>query len=323
MSKRSIGGHVKSIASVNSIAVRCDEFVEVNFFKLSSEPGCEFLKQFVIKDDDDNFHIDWSNIEANKALTCCILRHFFKIEYWEIPDGYLCPPVPQRVNYVHFIYKLIGQIEGPSVVGIDVGIGANAIYSLLAASIYDWKMIGLDVDKTAIKNCENLINKNELIERISVILNDSVETIFPKTLHEIDVETFAFCMCNPPFYDDLNELNVNPNKEFGGMPNELVFPGGELKFIEKIIRESVHENLKNRVIWFTSLVARKSSIKKIHQILHDYCDKHNVKLEGWREVELSQGKQARWVVAWSFVSELHRTIRLEVLGRKIEGFLKW
>lgn len=66
-----------------------------------------------------------------------------------IPDGQLCPTVPNRSNYVHWIADLLssdiipGKRRGESKIrGFDIGTGANCIYPLLGASLYGWSFVG-------------------------------------------------------------------------------------------------------------------------------------------------------------------------------------
>lgn len=54
-----------------------------------------------------------------------------------------------------------------------------------------------------------------------------------------DGESFEFCMCNPPFFENMDETRLNPKTSCGGTPEEMVFPGGEQAFITRIIEDSV------------------------------------------------------------------------------------
>jgi len=62
------------------------------------------------------------------------------------------------------------------------------------------------------------------------------------------------------FFDELDQKIDNPNRVCEATPNELVTEGGELKFIEKIIEDSLI--FKERIIWYTSLIGRKVTLKK-------------------------------------------------------------
>lgn len=53
-----------------------------------------------------------------------------------------------------------------------------------------------------------------------------------------DDEKFDFCMCNPPFFESLEESGLNPKTSCGGTSKEMVCPGGEKAFITRIIEDS-------------------------------------------------------------------------------------
>lgn len=66
-----------------------------------------------------------------------------------IPDGQLCPTVPNRSNYIHWIEDLLlsdiipkNTSNGDVVRGFDIGTGANCIYPLLGASLLGWSFVG-------------------------------------------------------------------------------------------------------------------------------------------------------------------------------------
>lgn len=53
-----------------------------------------------------------------------------------------------------------------------------------------------------------------------------------------DGEVFDFCMCNPPFFETMEEAGLNPKTSCGGTPEEMVCSGGEHAFIIRIIEDS-------------------------------------------------------------------------------------
>lgn len=66
-----------------------------------------------------------------------------------IPDGQLCPTVPNRSNYIHWIEDLLASDiivrnnnSKENVRGFDIGTGANCIYPLLGASLLGWSFVG-------------------------------------------------------------------------------------------------------------------------------------------------------------------------------------
>ena len=44
--------------------------------------------------------IDFSNDKAVLCLNKALLKHYYKIDNWQIPEGYLCPPIPGRADYI-------------------------------------------------------------------------------------------------------------------------------------------------------------------------------------------------------------------------------
>jgi len=52
-------------------------------------------------------------------------------------------------------------------------------------------------------------------------------------------EKYGFSMCNPPFFANINEARQNPHTVCMGTSNELVTPGGEVSFVERMIEESL------------------------------------------------------------------------------------
>ena len=81
-----------------------------------------------------NISIDFSNPLAVKTLNAALLNRHYNIADWDIPDGALCPPIPGRANYIHYIADLVGP-ENPDIRLLDIGTGANGIYPLLACRI--------------------------------------------------------------------------------------------------------------------------------------------------------------------------------------------
>jgi len=71
-------------------------------FKLLIESSPE-LAQFVKMNIYNDESIDFFNPDAVKALNKALLKYFYDIENWDIPEGYLCPPIPGRADYIHHI----------------------------------------------------------------------------------------------------------------------------------------------------------------------------------------------------------------------------
>ena len=79
---------------------------------------------------------------------------------------------------------------------------------------------------------------------------------------------------------------------FAGQANELWCEGGELAFIQRMIKESV--NVKDNVEWFTCLVSKSAHLKPLKTSINYY---------GAREcevIDMGQGSKVSRFIAWSF-----------------------
>src|ERR1035437_1265681 len=70
------------------------------------------LKRYVALNAYNDESIDFSNAEAVKALNKALLKHYYDISFWDIPAGYLCPPIPGRADYIHHIAELLATTNG-------------------------------------------------------------------------------------------------------------------------------------------------------------------------------------------------------------------
>lgn len=104
---------------------------------------------------------------------------------------------------------------------------------------------------------------------------------------------FAFCVCNPPFFESFAQASQNPATAVSGTPAEMACRGGEAAFVGKMIEESAAR--PGMCHWFTSMLGRKGSFKQLRQQLHSMPDVTAV-----RSTRLAQGRTHRWVLAWSF-----------------------
>ena len=273
------------------------------------------LKQFVFNNEHGSNTIDFANPEAVKALNKAILISDYDIEYWDIPKNYLCPPIPGRADYIHYLADLLANSnngiipEGENIVGLDVGIGANCIYSIIGNHEYRWSFVGTDIDENALQNCKKIIGNNpHLIEAISLQLQVEPRFIFKNII--LPEDKFAFTICNPPFHasqdeatkaalrkvNNLEDKKTNkPVLNFGGQNAELWCNGGEIGFITQMIYESVKYPLQ--VFWFTTLVSKKDNLRSIYKTLN------KVGAVEIKTIEMAQGQKTSRFVAWTFLSE--------------------
>ncbi len=269
------------------------------------------LESFVFTNEHNTETIDFSNSEAVKALNKAILLSDYGITSWDIPDNYLCPPIPGRADYLHYIADILAESNngiiptGENVVGLDIGIGANCIYPIIGNAVYDWSFVGTDIDEKAIQNCKKIIGENpKLIEAISLQLQTESRFIFKNII--LPEDKFAFTICNPPFH--ASQLDANKASErkttnlenqsglnFGGQNTELWCNGGEIGFITQMMYESVKYPLN--CFWFTTLVSKKDNLRTIYRTLN------KIGAIEIKTIEMNQGQKISRLVAWTFLSE--------------------
>ena len=259
--------------------------------------------------------IDFSDPAAVRELNRALLAADYGIQRWDIPDGYLCPPVPGRVDYLHGLADLLaadnaGVIpRGAGVRLLDVGVGANCIYPLLGQAEYGWRFVGSDIDPGALQSAAANVQANDLGSLIELRQQHARGSLFTGLLQP--EERFELTMCNPPFHASAKEAaqgsqrklrnlggvvqqrtSKPPALNFGGQANELWCTGGEASFLRRMIRESV--DVQSQVLWFSSLVAKREHLADIHKQL---AKAGAVEV---REVAMAQGSKQSRFVAWSF-----------------------
>ncbi len=268
------------------------------------------LSRFVKLNPNDELTIDFSDPIAVKALNKTLLKSYYQIKEWDIPAQFLCPPIPGRADYIHYLADLLISNDN-KIKGLDIGVGANMIYPLIGIREYNWQFVGVDIDQTALKNAQKILDTNTLSESVSLRLQSDRNNIFKGIIKEDDY--FDFTMCNPPFHASLEDAKAgsqrklnnlakkanqpltkskNPKLNFGGQAAELYCDGGEIKFIKRMIEESVE--FKNHCRWFTTLVSKASHLPSIYNALK------NINVREIRTVEMAQGQKHSRFVAWSF-----------------------
>ena len=262
--------------------------------------------------------IDFSNPDAVKALNKALLINHFDIQDWDIPANYLCPPIPGRADYIHYIADLLATTnngvipEGEMVQGLDIGVGANCIYPIIGNSAYGWSFVGTDIDENAIQNCKKIIASNpKLMDPISLQLQTESRFIFKNIITPED--RFAFTICNPPFHSsqdeatksslrkvnnlearDFSNKTTKPVLNFGGHNAELWCAGGELGFITQMAYESAKYPLQ--CLWFTTLVSKKDNLSSIYKTLN------KISVVEIKTIDMAQGQKKSRIVAWTFMS---------------------
>ncbi|WP_296249907.1 23S rRNA (adenine(1618)-N(6))-methyltransferase RlmF [Pseudomonas sp. UBA4194] len=273
------------------------------------------LGRFVILNPYGKQSIDFANPAAVKVFNRALLKALYGIEHWDIPEGYLCPPIPGRADYLHCLADLLAESNagepprGAGVRALDIGVGANCVYPLLGHSDYRWQFVGSDIDPVALASANAIVQANKLGKAISLRQQHQPGHIL-KGLVGAD-ERFAVTLCNPPFHASLEEATrgsqrkwralgkADPKRKlpvlnFGGQNNELWCEGGEIRFVTQLVNESVQ--VGPQVLWFSTLVSKASNLPSIQATLK------KVGASQVRVVEMGQGQKQSRFVAWSFLS---------------------
>ena len=67
------------------------------------------LSQFVMLNPRDEKTVNFSDPKAVIALNEALLKAYYGLDFWQIPQGYLCPPIPGRVDYIHYLADLLSN----------------------------------------------------------------------------------------------------------------------------------------------------------------------------------------------------------------------
>ena len=257
------------------------------------------LKQFVAKNEFGTVTIDFSNPEAVRELNKALICSLDKISNWNFPKENLCPPIPGRLDYIHYLADLL-SLKGEAKI-LDIGTGATCIYPLLGASVFDWSFVATDIDLDSLDVAQDIIDDNNLTEKIELRQQFKEENILKGII--VDGDSFTAVMCNPPFYKSAEEaqgangrksknLGNNAIRNFAGNNNELWYIGGEKAFLHNYLYESSLYKTSSK--WFTSLVSKKENVKSL--------EKSSKKLGAleFKVIPMRQGNKVTRIVAWRF-----------------------
>ncbi len=277
------------------------------------------LARFTLTNPHGKPSIDFANPEAVRVFNRALLKAQYRIQHWDIPANYLCPPIPGRADYLHVAADLLaadnaGQLlKGAQVRVLDIGVGANCIYPLLGHSDYRWRFLGSDIDPVALASAKAIIQANGLDKVINLRQQSNPAHILSGLLK--DDERFDLTLCNPPFHASREEATRGSQRKwknlgkqdpkrklpvlnFGGQNNELWCEGGEIRFVTQLINESAQ--YASQTLWFTSLVSKASNLPALEAALK------KAGAAAVRVVEMGQGQKQSRMLAWSFHDDAAR-----------------
>jgi len=278
------------------------------------------LKKFVLINKFGDESIDFFNPLAVNAINKALLKHYYNVDYWDLPTGYLCPPIPGRADYIHYTADLLASLNsnkiptGAKIKCLDIGVGAGCVYPLIGKNEYNWQFIGSEIDDKAIASAQKILDKNmipanEIELRLQKNKNEAFKGIL-LTEDRVDIS-----ICNPPFHasaeeaaaasckknENLKKTKIqNPVRNFGGVNSELWCIGGELKFVKNMIHESFW--FGSQCMWFTSLISKIDNIAFLKDELK------RIKAKDVRVIEMGQGNKISRMLAWTFLNNEEQNI---------------
>lgn len=258
--------------------------------------------------------VDFADPLAVKALNQALLAHFYQVKQWDVPEGFLCPPVPGRADYIHHLADLLAEGNDGAVPAqasvLDIGVGANCIYPLIGQHEYGWRFTGSELDDAAFRSAQQIIDGNPGLNRmIRLRRQKNAACILDGIIHKN--ETYDATLCNPPFHDseaaarsvsERKRRNLGQSEDgalnFGGREQELWCEGGEVAFVSQMIKES--KAFGRQVLWFTSLVSKGENLPALYRVMQETGVVKVVKKE------MAQGQKQSRFIAWSFMDDAQR-----------------
>lgn len=259
--------------------------------------------------------IDFSSPAAVKLLNKSLLNHYYGIANWDFPDENLCPPIPGRADYLHYIADLLAENnfgvipKGETIICLDIGVGASCIYPIIGVTEFDWNFIGSDIDPKSIESAQHIVDANRSLKnKITFRLQKNPTAVFREIMG--DLEKIDLTICNPPFHASLEVAEKGtlrkiknlsgktvktPELNFAGNGNELVCDGGEFQFIQNMISDS--KIVAKNCYWFSTLVSKVSNLKGIYKLLEK-----NGAIQV-KTLPMGTGNKSSRIVAWTFLSK--------------------
>ncbi|MGR5334014.1 23S rRNA (adenine(1618)-N(6))-methyltransferase RlmF [Vibrio gigantis] len=300
------------------------------------------LKEHLIKNPVGEDTINFSDPLAVKLLNKALLAHHYGVKHWDIPAGYLCPPIPGRADYIHRVADILnsdGQGEPynhASVKALDIGVGANCIYPIIGATEYKWRCTGTDVDSVSIKTANFIAESNPNLKgKIRARLQADSESIFKGVIK--DNERYDVTICNPPFHSSLEDAEKGSQRKLDNLAANRAKKAGQsfkpetnkkpvkLDRSTKQDKPTLNFGGQKAELWcpggeaaFIMKMARESQlfatqvlwfttlISKKDNVDMVRSELGKLRAKQVKVVEMSQGQKVSRFIAWTFMDDEQR-----------------
>jgi len=208
------------------------------------------------------------------------------------------------MGMIQLIFQIRWAIKSPGLIlALEL-----LVFTLFGVTEYQWKFIGTDINLKSIESSNNIVSRNpSLKNKVECRLQKNKENIFYGIIGGHD--KFDLSICNPPFHASAKEARegtrrkvknlsgkekIKPVLNFAGIANELIYEGGEYRFIQNMITES--KVFAHNCYWFSTLVSKQFNLKRITTLL----EKEETKQI--RIIPIGTGNKSTRIVAWTFLS---------------------
>lgn len=306
------------------------------------------LKEHLIKNPVGEDTVNFSDPLAVKLLNKALLAHHYGVKHWDIPAGYLCPPIPGRADYIHRVADILnsdGQGEPynhASVKALDIGVGANCIYPIIGATEYKWRCTGTDVDPVSVKAANFIAESNANLKgKIRSRLQADSESIFKGVIK--DNERYDVTICNPPFHGSQEEAEQGSQRKLDNLAANRAKKAGlpfkperkNKKTVQKPVDAANKPTLnfggQKTELWcpggeaaFILKMAKESQlfstqvlwfttlISKKDNVDMIRSELGKLRAKQVKVVEMSQGQKVSRFVAWTFMDDEQRQQWIEL-----------
>lgn len=291
------------------------------------------LAQYSIKNPNGEPTIDFNDAQAVITLNQAILAHHYGIKFWDLPAGFLCPPIPSRADYIHHIADLLDSSEDSTeysttiadkgVHALDIGTGASCIYPIIGVQAYGWRFTASDIDPISVNTAKLICQSNPpLNNKISIKQQTNPKHIFYGIIGKHDY--FDITICNPPFHASLEQaqsanqrkrsnlkkhrqqrskplVNKSNNTNNSNNSTDLNFGGQKAELWCEggelgFISQMITESMDfaEQVGWFSTLVSKSENIAPLKKRL---SQSHAKRIE---VIAMQHGQKKTRILAWRF-----------------------